>query len=137
MSSTRPTTATTAQGAFVLEAHPCFSIQVALKKGSSIEYVWINQAELGNALASLASHSIFTEFRRTAFSSIEIELPLNECPRYLGTFGHLTRKDVDLGDIFFDVDKVKNCEAPQIGVPTSGASIGSVILPGVANDITF
>ena len=33
---------------------------------------------------------------------MEIELPLVDCPRNLGIFGHLTRKDVDMGDIFFD-----------------------------------
>ena len=34
--------------------------------------------------------------------SMEIELPLADCPRNLGIFGHLTRKDVDMGNIFFD-----------------------------------
>ena len=33
---------------------------------------------------------------------MEIELPLADCPRNLGIFGHLTRKDVDMGNIFFD-----------------------------------
>ena len=59
--------------------------QAALKKGSSIEYVSENR--------------IFTD---ADDYSMEIELPLADCPRNLGIFGHLTRKDVDMGNIFFD-----------------------------------
>ena len=59
-------------------------IQAALKKGSSIEYVSENR--------------LFTD---ADDYSMEIELPLADCPRNLGIFGHLTRKDVDMGDIFF------------------------------------
>ena len=59
--------------------------QAALKKGSSIEYVSENR--------------IFTD---ADDYSMEIELPLADCPRNLGIFGHPTRKDVDMGDIFFE-----------------------------------
>ena len=51
--------------------------QAALKKGSSIEYVSENR--------------IFTD---ADDYSMEIELPLADCPRNLGIFGHLTRKDI-------------------------------------------
>ena len=54
---------------------------------------------------------------------MEIELPLADCPRNLGIFGHLTRKDVDMGNIFFDALLSFNSEAPQDGFPTRGASI--------------
>ena len=57
--------------------------QVALKKGSSIEYVSENR--------------IFTD---ADDYSLEIELPLAECPQNIAVFGHLTRKDVDTDKIF-------------------------------------
>ena len=59
--------------------------QAALKKGSSIEYVLENR--------------IFTD---ADDYSMEIELPLADCPQNLDIFGMITRKDVDTGDIFFD-----------------------------------
>ena len=60
--------------------------QAALKKGSSIEYVSENR--------------IFTD---ADDYSMEIELPLADCPQNLDIFGGMiTRKDVDTGDIFFD-----------------------------------
>ena len=59
--------------------------QAALKKGSSIEYVSENR--------------IFTD---ADDYSMEIELPLADCPQNLDIFGMITRKDVDTGDIFFD-----------------------------------
>ncbi len=34
--------------------------------------------------------------------SMEIELPLADCPHNLAIFGMITCKDVDIGDIFFD-----------------------------------
>ena len=44
--------------------------------------------------------------------SMEIELPLADCPQNLDIFGMITRKDVDAGDIFFDaVLKKRN---PQV-----------------------
>ena len=52
--------------------------QAALKKGSSIEYVSENR--------------IFTD---ADDYSMEIELPLADCPRNLDIFGMITRKDVD------------------------------------------
>ena len=58
--------------------------QAALKKGSSIEYVSENR--------------IFTD---ADDYSMEIELPLADCPQNLDIFGMITRKDVDTGDIFF------------------------------------
>ncbi len=58
--------------------------QAALKKGSSIEYVSENR--------------IFTD---ADDYSMEIELPLADCPQNLDIFGMITRKDVDAGDIFF------------------------------------
>ena len=59
--------------------------QVALKKGSSIEYVSENR--------------IFTD---ADDYSLEIELPLAECPQNIAVFGRLTRKDVDTDKIFFN-----------------------------------
>ena len=59
--------------------------QVALKKGSSIEYVSENR--------------IFTD---ADDYSLEIELPLAECPQNIAVFGHLTRKDIDTDKIFFN-----------------------------------
>ena len=59
--------------------------QAALKKGSSIEYVSENR--------------IFTD---ADDYSMEIELPLADCPQNIAIFGMITRKDVDIGDIFFD-----------------------------------
>ncbi len=56
-----------------------------MKKGSSIEYVSENR--------------IFTD---ADDYSMEIELPLADCPQNLDIFGMITRKDVDTGDIFFD-----------------------------------
>ena len=52
--------------------------QAALKKGSSIEYVSENR--------------IFTD---ADDYSMEIELPLADCPQNLDIFGMITRKDVD------------------------------------------
>ncbi len=80
----------------------CFMIltingqQAALKKGSSIEYVSENR--------------IFTDADNY---SMEIELPLADCPQNLDIFGMITRKDVDTGDIFFDSDQ--KSETPQVG----------------------
>ena len=34
--------------------------------------------------------------------SMEIELPLTDCPQNLAIIGMIPRKDVDIGDIFFD-----------------------------------
>ena len=43
--------------------------QVALKKGASIEYVWIKMAmRLSRFLASSSQHSTFTFFQRTVYS---------------------------------------------------------------------
>ena len=52
---------------------------------------------------------------------MEIELPLADCPHNLTIFGMITRKDVDIGDIFFDavLKKVKPLESEK---PTRGAS---------------
>ena len=59
--------------------------QAALKKGSSIEYV--------------SENCIFTD---ADDYSMEIELPLADCPQNFAIFGMITCKDVDIGDIFFD-----------------------------------
>lgn len=72
-------------------------IQAALKKGSSIEYVSENR--------------IFTD---TDDYSMEIELPLVNCPRNHDIFGHLTLKYVDMGDIFF-----KRCAVVITGITMS------------------
>ena len=77
--------------------------QAALKKGSSIEYVSENR--------------IFTD---ADDYSMEIELPLADCPQNLDIYGMITRKDVDTGDIFFDA--LLKSETPQVGFPASGAS---------------
>ena len=47
---------------------------------------------------------------------MEIELPLADCPRNLGIFGHLTRKDVDMGDVFFDVGLSQQSYENDIGL---------------------
>ena len=70
--------------------------QAALKKGSSIEYVSENR--------------IFTD---ADDYSMEIELPLADCPQNLDIFGMITRKDVDAGGIFFDLGQ--KSETPQVG----------------------
>ena len=59
--------------------------QVALKKGSSIEYVSENRA-----------------FTDADDYSMEIELPLAGCPQNIAIFGLITRKDIDCGQVFFD-----------------------------------
>jgi hypothetical protein len=82
-------------------------IQAALKKGSSIEYVSENR--------------LFTD---ADDYSMEIELPLADCPRNLGIFGHLTRKDVDMGDIFFDA----------VLQDTNFIKRGAVVITGISNE---
>ena len=80
--------------------------QAALKKGSSIEYVSENR--------------IFTD---ADDYSMEIELPLADCPQNLDNFGMITRKDVDMGDIF--LDKVSFCvivKPRHLEIPGCGAS---------------
>ncbi len=59
--------------------------QAALKKEASVEYV--------------SEKHFFTD---TDDYTMEIELPLADCPQSLDIFGMITRKDVDTGDIFFD-----------------------------------
>ena len=59
--------------------------EAALKKGSSIEYVSENRA-----------------FTDADDYSLEIELPLADCPQNIAIFGLLTRKDIDTEEIFFD-----------------------------------
>ena len=59
--------------------------EAALKKGSSIEYVSENRA-----------------FTDADDYSMEIELPLADCPQNIAIFGLLTRKDIDTEEIFFD-----------------------------------
>ena len=59
--------------------------EAALKKGASIEYVSENR--------------IFTD---ADDYSMEIELPLAGCQQNIDIFGMLTRKDVDVDNIFFD-----------------------------------
>ena len=59
--------------------------EAALKKGSSIEYVSENR--------------IFTD---ADDYTMEIELPLAGCAQNMAIFGMLTRKDVDVDNIFFD-----------------------------------
>ena len=59
--------------------------QAALWSASSIEYVAENRI-----------------FNAADDYSINIELPLADCPQNLDIFGMITRKDVDTGDIFFD-----------------------------------
>ena len=46
---------------------------------------------------------------------MEIELSLADCPWDLVIFGHLTRKDVNIGDIFFDAVQPINSAAPRAG----------------------
>ena len=88
-------------------------IQAALKKGSSIEYVSENR--------------LFTD---ADDYSMEIELPLADCPRNLGIFGHLTRKDVDMGDIFFDAVIPKIVKPRETDFRLAGPRFGSAIPPG-------
>ena len=81
--------------------------EAALKKGSSIEYVSENR--------------IFTD---ADDYSMEIELPLAECPQNIDIFGHLTRKDVDIDNIFFDA----------ILQDTRFRKIGAVVITGITQD---
>ena len=81
--------------------------EAALKKGSSIEYVSENR--------------IFTD---ADDYSMEIELPLAECPQNIDIFGHLTRKDVDTDNIFFDA----------ILQDTRFRKIGAVVITGITQD---
>ena len=67
--------------------------QAALKKGSSIEYVSENR--------------IFTD---ADDYSMEIELPLADCPQNLDIFGMITRKDVDSSDCVPKIVKPRNPE---------------------------
>ena len=59
--------------------------EAALKKGSSIEYVSENRA-----------------FTDADDYSLEIELPLADCPQNIAIFGLITRKDIDTETVFFD-----------------------------------
>ena len=81
--------------------------QAALKKGSSIEYVSENR--------------IFTD---ADDYSMEIELPLADCPQNLDIFGMITRKDVDAGDIFFDA----------VLQDTNFFKRGAVVITGITNE---
>ena len=81
--------------------------QVALKKGSSIEYVSENR--------------IFTD---ADDYSLEIELPLAECPQNIAVFGHLTRKDVDTDKIFFNA----------VLQDTKFRKVGAVVITGITNE---
>ena len=89
--------------------------QAALKKGSSIEYVLENR--------------IFTD---ADGYSMEIELPLADCPHNLTIFGMITRKDVDIGDIFFDAVLKKWNPSSQKN-RLEGPRFGSVILLGLSD----
>ena len=92
--------------------------RAALKKGSSIEYVSENR--------------IFTD---ADDYSMEIELPLADCPQNLDIFGMITRKDVDTGDISlmrclpWDISiGTQKRESPRAKYMVCGDSkIGSVI----------
>ena len=44
---------------------------------------------------------------------MEIEPPQFDCPQNLAIYSMITRKDVDTGDIFFDVVPQKS-ETPQV-----------------------
>lgn len=81
--------------------------QVALKKGSSIEYVSENR--------------IFTD---ADDYSLEIELPLAECPQNIAVFGHLTRKDIDTDKIFFNA----------VLQDTKFRKVGAVVITGITNE---
>ena len=82
-------------------------IPAALKKGSLIE---LCMDKFGNVLAIKANYIAFSFcklsenriFTDADDYSMEIELPLADCPQNLDIFGMITRKDVDAGDIFFD-----------------------------------
>ena len=85
--------------------------QAALKKGSSIEYVSENR--------------IFTD---ADDYSMEIELPLADCPQNLDIFGMITRKDVKIDFVFRSVFTIFAVIMGKIIV----AGIG----PGSKEDIT-
>ena len=104
--------------------------QAALKKGSSIEYVSENR--------------IFTD---ADDYSMEIELPLADCPQNIAIFGMITRKDVDTGDIFFDAvlqdtNFFKNSasrEQSQAGLNSAEAqpilcNRGAVVITGITHE---
>ena len=81
--------------------------EAALKKGSSIEYVSENR--------------IFTD---ADDYSMEIELPLAECPQNIAIFGHLTRKDVDTDKIFFNA----------VLQDTKFRKVVAVVITGITNE---
>ena len=81
--------------------------EASIKKGSSIEYVSENR--------------IFTD---ADDYSMEIELPLAECPQNIAIFGHLTRKDIDTDKIFFDA----------VLQDTKFRKVGAVVITGITNE---
>ncbi len=81
--------------------------EASLKKGSSIEYVSENR--------------IFTD---ADDYSMEIELPLAECPQNIAIFGHLTRKDIDTDKIFFDA----------VLQDTMFRKVGAVVITGITHE---
>ena len=81
--------------------------EASVKKGSSIEYVSENR--------------IFTD---ADDYSMEIELPLAECPQNIAIFGHLTRKDIDTDKIFFDA----------VLQDTKFRKVGAVVITGITNE---
>ena len=81
--------------------------QAALKKGSSIEYVSENRA-----------------FTDADDYSMEIELPLADCPQNIAIFGLITRKDIDTEEIFFDA----------VLQDTNFYKRGAVVITGITNE---
>lgn len=81
--------------------------EASLKKGSSIEYVSENR--------------IFTD---ADDYSMEIELPFAGCPQNINIFGHLTRKDIDSEQIFFDA----------VLQDTKFRKVGTVVITGITHE---
>ena len=81
--------------------------EASLKKGSSIEYVSENR--------------IFTD---ADDYSMEIELPLADCPQNINIFGNITRKDIDSEQIFFDA----------VLQDTKFRKVGAVVITGITHE---
>ena len=71
-------------------------------------------------LHKFSENSIFTD---ADDYSMEIELPLADCPQNIAIFGMITRKDVNTGEIFFRESSLSLRKRPEgrwLGVSIKG-----------------